>query len=444
MTMHSKQAPNSPQGSGTDSGFAKYAPCSSTFCSSKTLSYCSPAHGGWGIVRVGMLVPESYQLFVCPFACGRHGAIGAIDHGIKDRLSYLYIDEADIVSGRYEDLVIEATDELLQVLGYRPRALMIFVSCLDDLLATDHEAFLSVLRAKYPDMRFTVGHMNPIQMGGKVPPHVSVQSKIYGLLDAGKRVQDPTSVNIIGNHVPLAPESELVQVLAQHGYTARQIGTCTTFEDFQMMAASSLNIVVRPTALQAAQQMKQRLGIDYLYAPLTHDTAELDGYYQQLSDLLFEGSELPVQRWRDELADCALQVLKAVGDKPISVDYSATNRPFTLAKTLHNMGFAVKEVMANECIPLEADARAWLEDHTNVIWYSPTHHTAVDRPHYPEVISIGFESGYYNGSQHMVPLVDCETLYGYHGMHRILEMIDLAAADPKDAKQAITDYGLVV
>ena len=57
---------------------------------------------------MGMLVPESYQLFVCPFACGRHGAIGAIKQGLKDRLSYLYIDETDIVSGSYEELIVEA------------------------------------------------------------------------------------------------------------------------------------------------------------------------------------------------------------------------------------------------------------------------------------------------------------------------------------------------
>ena len=77
-----------------------------------TVHYCSPAHGGWGVVRVAMLVPESYQLFVCPSACGRHGALGAIEHGNKERLSYLYIDEADIVSGSYEDLILEGVDAL--------------------------------------------------------------------------------------------------------------------------------------------------------------------------------------------------------------------------------------------------------------------------------------------------------------------------------------------
>lgn len=42
-------------------------------CFENTLHYSSPGHGDWGVVRIGMLAPESVQLFVCPSACGRHG-----------------------------------------------------------------------------------------------------------------------------------------------------------------------------------------------------------------------------------------------------------------------------------------------------------------------------------------------------------------------------------
>ena len=80
-----------------------------------TLHYTSPAHGGWGMVRIGMLVPESVQLFVCPFACGRHGAIGAMRQGFKDRLAYLYVDQNDIVRG-YDDQIPGAVEELLDAL----------------------------------------------------------------------------------------------------------------------------------------------------------------------------------------------------------------------------------------------------------------------------------------------------------------------------------------
>ena len=116
----------------------------------KTLHYVSPAHGGWGVVRIAALVPESYQLFVAPFACGRHGALGGILNGIKDRISYLFIDESDIVSGGYEDLIPEAVEELLASLEKRPKVLMIFVSCLDDLLGTDHVSLNQRLSERFP------------------------------------------------------------------------------------------------------------------------------------------------------------------------------------------------------------------------------------------------------------------------------------------------------
>ena len=92
--------------------------CSCKF--GETLRYVSPGHGGWGLVRIGALIPESYLLFVSPFACGRHGALGGVLNGIKDKASFLYIDEADIVSGGYEDLIPEAVEELLDFLEKRP------------------------------------------------------------------------------------------------------------------------------------------------------------------------------------------------------------------------------------------------------------------------------------------------------------------------------------
>ncbi|UKI16282.1 MAG: hypothetical protein L6V87_11680 [Ruminococcus sp.] len=59
-------------------------------CFEQTLHYVSPSHGGWGVVRIAALVPESHHLFVCPFACGRHTALGGEMNGIKEQVSYLF------------------------------------------------------------------------------------------------------------------------------------------------------------------------------------------------------------------------------------------------------------------------------------------------------------------------------------------------------------------
>lgn len=66
------------------------------------LHYVTPALGGWGSMRTAMLVPEAHVLYVIPAACGRHGSIAAYIHGVKDRLSFLFLREEDIVAGTYE------------------------------------------------------------------------------------------------------------------------------------------------------------------------------------------------------------------------------------------------------------------------------------------------------------------------------------------------------
>ena len=100
----------------------------------RTLQYSSPARGGWSIVRMAMQVPESYQLFVGPSACMRHIMLSSMELKIDDRISWLPIREADIVSGSYEALILESVDGLLGKMEPRPRVFMIFVTCIDNLL----------------------------------------------------------------------------------------------------------------------------------------------------------------------------------------------------------------------------------------------------------------------------------------------------------------------
>ena len=165
-------------------------------CFEDTLHYSSPGHGDWGVVRIGMLAPESVQLFVCPSACGRHGAIGAMRQGLKDRLHYLYVSQSDIVNG-YDDLIPEAAAEVIAVSEKRPKVFFIFVSCLDDLIGTDHTALLERLREEHPDIKFRVCHMNPISLGSQTPPPVSIQNNLYSLLEPGNRKDG--GINTIGN-----------------------------------------------------------------------------------------------------------------------------------------------------------------------------------------------------------------------------------------------------
>ncbi len=414
-------------------------------CFADTLRYCSPSHGGWGVVRTGMLVPESYQLFVCPFACGRHGAIGAIAQGFKHRLSYLYIDEADIVSGGYEQLICEAVDELLKALDFRPKVLMIFVSCLDDLLGTDHNAFLQVLRNRHQDMRFTVCHMNPITLDSKLPPPVNIQRKIYGLLEASAKPRLKHAAAFYGNNVGLDKNSEIYEVLAAAGYTdIYHISECRTWAEFQKLAQASINIVPTPVGLAAATDVKQAHGIDYVYVPVSYDFAEIKRNYEHILSRF--QVEIDLSKPRQEAISAILWAKAEVGDLPVIIDSSATIRPFTLAKTLCSFGFKVEKIYAQQCIPIEMKNYLWLDENApGVKIIQPEQpRSPIVRKYDRECLAIGFEGAYLTGARFIVDLVNDETLYGYKGIEKLMQRLVSASQARSDLRSLINRYGLVV
>ena len=218
-----------------------------------SLHYVSAAHGGWGIVRMAALVPEAHLLFVCPSACGRHNAIGGAVSGIKHRVSYLFLTEADIVSGDFEQMIVDNVDILFEMLPQKPKALLIFTSCLDDLLGTDHEPILEELSRRNPDVKFRHCTMNPISLDSKLPPGITTYRNMFSLLE--KKEETKNTINVLGSNVTYNESSDLKQVLKKHGYRVCSIADYQTFEDFMEMASANLNIVAGPIALATARMM---------------------------------------------------------------------------------------------------------------------------------------------------------------------------------------------
>lgn len=410
-----------------------------------TVRYCSPSHGGWGIVRTAMLVPECHQLFVSPFACGRHGALGALVQGFKDRLSYLYIDEADIVSGGYEELIPEAVDRLLERLVKEPRALMIVVSCLDDLLCTDHEAFLAVIRERHPGLRVGIGHMNPISLDGNVPPAVNIQRSMYGLLKRSDEPSIPGTAAFYGNNVPLDEEGEIFEVLRTSGFhDVRHISGCSGFDDFDELSRMSLNLVPTPTGRLAAKDAERALGIDSEYVPVSYDFDEIDECYGRL--LSRSGRSMDLGDYRREAQRSLDETVNRLDGLPVVVDASATVRPFCLARTLLMNGFKVETVYAQKCIPLDRPYLEWISEKfpdTEVL--QPEHHRSpIAREAESFRLAVGFEGAYLSGARYVANVANDETLYGYHGVSKLADMMARAVERPTDLRALLDDYGIVV
>lgn len=409
-----------------------------------TVHYCSPAHGGWGVVRVAMLVPESYQLFVCPSACGRHGALGAIEHGNKERLSYLYIDEADIVSGSYEDLILEGVDALLEALEEMPKAMFIFVSCLDDLLGTDHVAILDVLNKKYP-IKFQVGHMNPITNGSKTPPPVTLQRKMYELVEGQGEKAD--TLNLLGNFVPLEENNELFDVLGQLGIKEiKHISEQKTFKAFEEMGESKYSLVLRPEAKVAAEDMKRHNKINYRFLPVSYDMEVIAEQYKEIIEMINQDVTVDFTAMQEEAKACIEKAKGVIGDFPIIIGNSAVCRPFNLAKALISYGFNVQKVYADDVVSFEKESFEWLKANApQVEIISALNHNRINRvEEEQDCIAIGYNAAYIEKSKHVVDLIQDEHMFGYRGIVKLMDMMTKCYLEPMALKEIIEKYGLVV
>ena len=394
------------------------------------------------MVRIGALVPESHQLFVAPFACGRHGALGGEVNGIKDRISYLYIDESDIVSGNYEHLIPDAVEELFETLEKRPKVLLIFVTCLDDLLGTDHEQLNKRLSKQFPDVEFRSCHMNPISHDTKFPPGITLQNTLYSLLPEADQKED--AINLIGNNVVVNKECELYKIMKDHGYRVNHISDFDTFDGYQTMSKSKVNIILSPVARYASSTMKERLEIEPLLAYHTYDMGEIESFYGELSSLL----NLPIDftQYKEEAKISIKEALEVIGQHPIAIDYQAVRKPFTLAKALMEYGFNVKLVMTDEVKSIEKEAYEYVtQNYKEIKAINAIHHDMVKQEKEDmDYLCIGFDCGYATDAKRVVDLKEDESLFGFHGIKELMRMMMKAFTNEVNLRDIIEEAGLIV
>lgn len=412
-----------------------------------SLHYSSPAHGGWGVVKTGHLVPDSYQLFVSPAACGRHGALAACLEKRKNRVSYLFLTEEDIVSGGYEERIIEGAGKLLAHLEKRnrmPRVLMIFVSCIDDLLGTDHDALTEELSAAYPHIRFMFCHMNPTSTDTKLPPGVNIQNKIYSLLDVTK--ERDQGVNLIGSLSPLRQTSELFTILKRMGISdIRHISNYEGFDAYQEMARSCLNLVISPAGTYASQQMESKHGTPFVTALTSFRTSCIRDTYSRIADKLrVRCPELSIYE-----EECERRMWETAGKlkgMTVLLDGEAVTRPFDLARALLEHGFQVTHVFEQKVLPPDEENYKWIvskHPQVNIIQTQNPRVTVFEKLT-QEALSIGYSAAYITGAAHVLDLGGQHGLYGYGGIVELMEMMEKAAGEKADLRKLLDDAVLVV
>jgi hypothetical protein len=425
-----------------------------------SLHYCSPAHGGWGVVKVACTVPESHLLFVCPSACGRHGAIAAIEQGYRKKISYLCINDNEIVLGGYEPEIERGVRELMGKVKPRPKSLMIFVSCIDDLLGTDHSAALKRMEEEHA-IPIKLARMNPISMDSKLPPGIRVQKTMYEFLPPA--VERDRGIIILGMYRPPSQNSELAKVLTFYGFgPIRHPEYCADFKSFQDMSRSAAALILRPEGRAAGEDLSARLSIPSLRAFMAFDRESVMEQYCRIAGFLQRLNPIPQNQARpldaelealvhsslERVEQAAARARFVVGDARIAIDSTVTIAPFSLALALVKVGLNISRIYTSQLPEFEKPHLAELARLKGDIIVANPNHARKYGPRLVEAatdIAVGFEAGYATAAPITVPLAFDEQMYGFEGLAMVLEgLIRAVKAGKSDLQKQVKEYGLVV
>lgn len=402
------------------------------------LRYCSPFHGGWDIARMALRLPQSHVIFFCPASCARIIALNAIKNGIKDRLSVYGLTESEIVMNDESQAAMDSVKAVLDYRKERPRVIILFVSCIDSMLATDHEGDLKALRAAYPDIRFSLMRMNPICQSTQAQlPLFKLQQDVFDHLDARERTpRDEKRVALIGSNVPLPKTSDLRAHLELNGIEVLHIGECADFDAFQAMARPRMNIVAMPYGLDAAKRLKTRFGTDFVVLTQKLSPDAFDELLLTISARV--GIPAPdVKTLRESAMEKLASVREKIGDMPVVLDSSAFMAPLSAARFLADAGFRVRAVYLNSAVPVEREeAQSLAASYPSLKIIDAGHYSmpGLRAGQESDILAIGLESACYAGAKYTNPKFCDDGRWGYDGLIALAEGMMQACESPRSAR----------
>lgn len=408
----------------------------------QVLEYGPPAHGTWNIVHTGMLIEGAHQIYVCAGNCNRGVVLTAAEMGAADRFSHIEIMEEDLWNGRMEELIIEGVDDILQKLPCKPTAVLLFTVCVHRFMGTDLDYIFSELRSRHPDIMIIDCYMDCIAQKDGIFPSEKLRISMYKYLKPLPCREK--QVNLIGNDLPTARTSEMMQMLMDGGYKILDLADGISFGDYRQMAASGISIATHPLGKSSCEQLSGRLGMTALYMPVSFSYEEIEEQLRRLA----QAARLPVPDFaalRGQ-ADAALCRLKEeIGDTAIAIDAAAFSRILGLAGLLLNHGLRVVRIYADAFSEEEKEDYLYLKEHYPQLELYPTMHPdmrLMPREYPEKIIAIGQKAAYFTGTSHFVNVVENGGLHGFDGIVRLCGMIAEAGRQEKDTEDHIVRKGL--
>ncbi|MBP3894758.1 MAG: hypothetical protein J6D34_12065 [Atopobiaceae bacterium] len=408
------------------------------------LEFNAPVHGTWNIVHIGMLVPESHQIYVCGINCMRGVVLTAAEMGTQDRFSCVVLKEEDITRGTVEQITLDGIRDVLHKLeerGSLPRCVIVFPVCTHLFLGVPMGRVYRKLEAEFPQVDFVRAYMDPISKKRMIPDK-RLRKVMYDPLPACE--PDERLVVLLGSEFAHRDDSDLVTLLASGGKRLASIHDCVSYDEFKGLARASLFVSVFPNGEYGAAKTAERLGRRHLYLPGTFSYEQVERQERQLCDAA--GLPLPDFATERKLCDEALDLAReAIGDAPVAIDAVVHPRPLELAHLLLEHGFNVSEVCLDGVNGEEAVEVDWLREHAPDLQLSSTilpDLRVASRVRDEQTLAIGPKAAWFTGTDRFVNLVYGGGLWGYAGIRAMAGLMVEAWREPKDARDIIPRKGL--
>jgi nitrogenase molybdenum-cofactor synthesis protein NifE len=400
------------------------------YSSPATLSYNSPGANGFGVKRAALVMPESVMLMVSPGCCGRNSTLLSRVSGYADRMFYLNMDEADLVTSRHMKLITDAVREIVEVPEKRPKVVLLCVTCVDALLGSDIEGVCR-RASQESGVQVVPVTMYALTREGMKPPMALVRDTLYSLLKREKI--NPHAVNLMGFFAPLRDDSELYPMFRRAGLTEiRELSRCQTLGEYQKLGEANFNLVLNPEADFAAERLMKRLGMPYIDITRFYRTERISRQYELFGAAI--GVKFDDRVYREE-ADARVEDFRRKNQSlTFAVGSMLNANPFEMAASLLGMGYRVSSVFSaytpadlpfiREMAAIDPEVKLYTGTHPSMMYY---------REDEKADVTIGRDASWYAPDAVNVPFSSDVQPFGYRGLIAFLDEVD-AALDGKRGK----------
>ena len=406
------------------------------------LEYGCPARGAWNIVHTGFLVPECHEVFVCAANCLRGVVLTAAEMGTIGQFSTVTIKENNVLDGNMEELLIDGVTSIIKKLKKKPRAILVYTSCIHHFMALDLDLCYKTLRKRFPKIKFTDCYMNPIMRKSGMTPDELMRRQLYSLID--KTDKKDNGINILGNNYATDESSDLVRLIRVSKYKLRDITYCKTFDEYEEMGKSKFNIAYLGVAKKGLYDISNKLDQEAIFIPISYDPSTIKSHLKTLADTI----NVDINKFdfrEDEALTKLKEAKKVIGDTAIAIDYTFTPATLSLAKLLLDYDFNVKKIYIDSIGEKDILDEIKKKYSDRDIMFYPTVNVAMrknDREQSEKYLALGQKAAYFTNTNYFVNEVECGGHYGFDGIKRLAEKLIEANSKEKDASILIQKKGL--